>query len=93
MAVAANVTKDLTVWEIIHVSGLFYSSYSVVAAVVLLAVALAVAMTAAYGLLSYYSSAADLEITTVVVAVAATMVASSSAFSFCSNGRSFTYTY
>ena len=87
----ANVTKDLTVWEIIHVSGLFCSSYSVVAAVVLLAVALAAAMTAAYGLLSYYSSAADLA--AITVAAAATTAVSNPTFSFCSNGRSFTYTY
>lgn len=74
MAVAANVTKELIVWEIIHASGLFYSSYSAVAAAALLEEVLAAVMTAAYGLLSYYSSAVDLEITTAVAA--ATTVAS-----------------
>lgn len=93
MAAAANATKELTVWEIILVFGSSYSSYSVVAAVAdLLAWALAVAVTtAAYGLLSYYSSVAVLAATTVAVAADATTAASSLTYSFCSNGRSFTY--
>lgn len=58
-------------------------------AVALLVADLAVAMTAAYGSSFYYSSAVDLA--AITVAVAATTAASSSALSFCSNGRSFTY--
>lgn len=89
MAVAANATKELIVWETILVCGLFYFSYSAAVAVEDLLVAVLDAMILAYGLSFYYSSAADLAAITVVAA--ATTAVSNPASSFCSNGRSFTY--
>ena len=89
MAAAANVTKELAVWETILACGLFYFSYSAAVAVADLLVAVLDAMILAYGLSFYYSSAADLVAITVVAA--ATTAVSNPTFSFCSNGRSFTY--